>query len=108
VTAVRKKPRALLPDLRKFARDQSCVRCGINDGTTVLAHYCGIRQHAYGKGMGVKGNDAVGAHLCRRCHEHFDHYAFTDVGDWRTTHSEDFLHCCALTWIRIIAHVEAA
>jgi hypothetical protein len=85
-------------NLRKLARGQSCVRCGTNDGTVVLAHYTGPRQHQYGKGKGCKGSDAVGAHLCWGCHGYFDKYESGNT--WER--SEEFLHFCALTWIRVV------
>ena len=86
--------------LRQSAKDQSCVACGIQDGSVVLAHYFGARRHAYGGGMGRKGHDAVAAHLCARCHKRMD----TDSKDKenRWLHSEEFLHYCSLTWIRWI------
>ena len=59
-------------DLRGFAEGQACVMCKAQDGTVCLAHYFGPRRHAYGGGMGHKGDDAVGAHLCMACHK-FDY-----------------------------------
>lgn len=84
--------------IRAAARDQSCVRCGVEDGTVVLAHYTGPRQHAFGKGKGVKGSDAVGAFLCHRCHRHMDEY----VDGNTVERSEEFLYLCALTWMRLV------
>lgn len=79
--------------LRKAADGQSCVRCGVNDGTVVLAHYTGLRQHTYGKGRGTKGDDLVAAELCRDCHEDFDR-----PGERKSVEaSEEFLHCVVLT-----------
>lgn len=89
---------AYLPKLRKAARDEPCVRCG-RIGSTVLAHYCGLRQHDYGKGTGLKGHDAIGADLCNgpgSCHEYFDTYE----SDNDVERSEEFLHLVALTIIR--------
>jgi hypothetical protein len=84
--------------LRDSARDQACVRCGRNDGTTVLCHYTGVRRHVYGGGFGVKGNDVVAAHLCSECHRDMD--TLSRLKEQRWSHSEEFLHCCAKTWIR--------
>lgn len=86
--------------LRDAARDQECVRCGSADGTVVLAHYFGVRRHVYGGGMGIKGHDAVGAHLCATCHTYMD-TASRDKSQ-QYWHSEEFLHLCALTWMRLI------
>lgn len=86
--------------LREAARDQACVRCGLNDGSTVLAHYFGVRRHAYGGGMSIKGHDVVGAHLCQRCHVEMDTDSRNKAQKWE--HSEEFLHCCALTIIRLL------
>jgi len=86
-------------NLRDFARDQSCVACGARDGTVVLAHYFGPRRHSYGGGIGHKGHDAVGAHLCARCHADMDTNMRNKAK--RLEASEIFLHYCALTWIRV-------
>jgi len=86
--------------LRESARDQSCVRCGADDGTIVLAHYSGPRRHEYGGGFGIKSHDAVGAHLCADCHRHMDTGSKNKDGKWLV--SEEMLHLCALTWIRLI------
>jgi len=87
-------------NLRKFAKDQSCVACGARDGTVVLAHYFGPRRHSYGGGMSRKGHDAVGAHLCATCHADMDTNLRMKADRWLT--SEIFLHYCALTWIRVV------
>jgi uncharacterized Fe-S cluster-containing radical SAM superfamily protein len=85
-------------NLRTAARDKPCVRCGRNDGTVVLAHYFGPRRHSYGGGMGHKGHDAVGAHLCGECHSYMDTASRDKARKWE--HSEEMLHYCALTWIQ--------
>jgi hypothetical protein len=89
----------LIEKLRKAAKDQSCVRCGNRNGTVVLAHYFGPRRHQYGGGMGVKGHDLIGAHLCHTCHTDMDRTSKSKEERW--THSEEFLHLCALTLIRL-------
>lgn len=92
--------RKRIQKLRDAAEHESCIRCGM-PGKTVLAHYTGPRQYAYGKGTGTKGHDVIGADLCNgpgSCHEYFDKYvSLNDV-----TRSEEFLHLCALTIIRRI------
>ena len=85
-------------DLRKQAEGKSCVRCGADDETIVLCHYFGPRRDAYGGGMGIKGSDAVAAELCSRCHLHMDTLSRNKDNKWLL--SEEFLHYCALTWIR--------
>lgn len=87
-----------MTNLRASAKDQSCVACGINDGTVVLAHYFGPRRHSYGGGMGHKGHDAVAAFLCAACHRRMDTESRDKAHKWE--HSEEMLHYCALTWIR--------
>jgi len=85
--------------LRNAAEGQSCVRCGANDGTVVLAHYFGFRRHSYGGGMSRKGHDAVGAHLCGTCHKLMD--TTLRSKELKVDHSEEFLHLIALTVIRL-------
>ena len=84
--------------IRDSARDQSCVRCGSDDGTVVLCHYTGLRQHQYGKGKGIKGSDIIGAHLCYTCHTEMDQPQQRKSIEA----SEEFLHCVALTLIRLV------
>lgn len=90
--------------LRESARDESCVACGANDGTVVLAHYFGPRRHDYGGGMSRKGDDIVAAYLCSRCHSRMDTESRKEIDrddpNARWLLSEEFLHYCALTWIR--------
>lgn len=86
--------------LRALAQGQSCVRCGIEDGTIVCCHYFGPRRHSYGGGMSCKGSDVVSAHLCAKCHRFMD--SLSRDKDQRWIHSEEFLHLCWLTWLRLI------
>jgi len=86
--------------LRDAANGEACVRCGARDGTVVLAHYSGVRRHAYGGGLGAKVHDAVAAHLCGACHAWLDTLSKDKAGRWE--HSEEMLHCVALTLIRLI------
>ena len=53
------------------AKDQPCVLCGKNDGTTVPAHLPGS---IYGMeaGIAAKTHDWLVAHLCYSCHEKMD------------------------------------
>ena len=85
--------------LLDLARGQSCVACGIQDGTIVACHYFGPRRHSYGGGMSAKGHPIVAAHLCARCHADMDTNMRDKAKRWDA--SEIFLHYCALTWIRI-------
>ncbi len=57
--------------LRRAAEGQSCVWCGAEDGTVVLAH---LPSWIYGQGSGVgqKTHDWLGGHLCAICHKQFD------------------------------------
>lgn len=66
--------------LLDLARDQSCVNCKADDGTIVAAH---SNELAHGKGRGIKGDDAMSAHLCHRCHAWVDQGKGTDpTGTW--------------------------
>ena len=85
--------------LTKLARDQACVRCGSQDGTVVCCHYFGARRHAYHGGMGCKGDSVIAAHLCHACHAYMDTASKSKETRW--LHSEEFLHLCALTIVRL-------
>ena len=84
--------------IRASADGESCTRCEANDGTIILAHYTGFRQHSYGKGMGYKGSDVVAAYLCSKCHFRLDN----PTARKSVEASEEFLHCCALTFMRLV------
>lgn len=86
-------------NLRQLARDQSCVRCGAEDGTVVLCHYTGVRRQDFGGGFGIKVHDAAGAHLCSSCHALMDREQRSKANKWE--HSEEFLRLCVLTIIRL-------
>lgn len=86
-------------NLRDKARGQRCVRCNCEDGTIVLAHYTGTRRLSYGGGFGIKVKDLAGAHLCAKCHLWMDQQS-RDRGQ-RWEHSEEFLHLCMLTILRL-------
>lgn len=73
------------PRLRNAARDESCVICGVEDGTVVLAH----RNMPGDFGRGLKGPDWFGAHLCAACHREGDSarrkdYQWWEVAVYRT------------------------
>lgn len=85
--------------LRSLAKDQSCIRCGANDGTVVGAHYTGIRRGAYGGGLGKKAHDICIAHLCMGCHTLMDYGSRCKDEKW--LHSEEFQHLILLTLIRL-------
>lgn len=89
--------------LTNASRDRSCVCCEGNDGSIVRCHYSGLRQHAFGKGRGIKGHDLIAADLCQSCHKKLDSY---EVAEGETKfqrqidHSEQFLFYCFLTTVR--------
>lgn len=41
------------------------------------------------------------AHLCIKCHEYFDQYKWLENMACVEA-SEEFLHCIALTWVRLV------
>lgn len=55
--------------LTESARNESCVSCGVDDGTIVWAH---SNKYRHGKGRGMKAHDLFGAYLCNQCHILFD------------------------------------
>ena len=67
-----------LPKLREAARGQCCVMCNADDGTIVLAH----RNVPGDFGMGMKGEDWWGAHLCMKCHAYGDGGGRKDYQFW--------------------------
>lgn len=86
------------------ARGQACTYrfpgiCGGNPETTVWSHLNGWR---FGKGMGIKAHDILGAHSCFECH------AYLDVGHGtKPLISNETLLECVLggvteTWVRLI------
>jgi hypothetical protein len=87
----------------KAAEGQCCTNCGKNDGTTVAAHYQGIRGDSFGRGGSEKGHDLLVADLCSECHDDFDNYRGSFVVDKfqrKVDLSERFLYCVAITLIR--------
>ena len=78
-----------------------CIRCKSNDGTVCGRHYNGQRQHAYGKGRGIKGHPFAVADLCTKCDEDFQE-GTADKADpqARDEYSEDFQHWCLMSLIR--------
>jgi hypothetical protein len=55
--------------LRDSAKFESCVSCGVSDGTIV---WCHINSQKHGKGMGIKAHDLFGIFICTKCHDWFD------------------------------------
>lgn len=86
--------------LLNAAKDQACVRCRRNDGTTVPCHYTGVRRQAYGGGFGIKVRDLVVAHLCAQCHKEMDTDSRDKAHKWE--HSEEFQHYILLTILRLL------
>lgn len=78
-----------------------CIRCE-RTGETRCAHYCGDRQHQYGKGRAVKCDDSMTADFCQACDDLFSekNYHQWPGGSKSIERSEEFLHYIALTNIR--------
>lgn len=55
--------------LTQSARDETCVGCGVQDGTVVWAH---SNEGAHGKGKSIKSHDLLGNYLCFKCHSWYD------------------------------------
>jgi hypothetical protein len=83
----------------KGADGQSCMNCGVRDGTVVAAHYTGMRSHAFGKGTGTKPHDLLIADLCRACHAAFDGASGNLLAD-KIDKSEQFLYLILQTLLR--------
>ena len=83
------------------AEHRGCIRCG-REGETRNAHYCGFRQHAYGKGGSIKGNRLAMAEFCQSCDDLFSESSYDkwDDGSKSINRSEQFLHWCIMTLIR--------
>lgn len=47
------------------SKGQYCIKCGAPGAFS--AHYCGVRQHSFGKGRGIKCNDLASAEFCQKC-----------------------------------------
>lgn len=89
--------------LLNAAKDQSCVNCGVRDGTVVAAHITGLRAQQFGKGRGIKPHDLCVADLCMRCHSMFDQYSSSQYDDHvmaQIDQSEQFMYCVLKTIIR--------
>lgn len=86
-------------NLRKLAEGQTCIRCGATEGV-VLCHYTGVRRLAYGGGLGIKVEDAAGAHFCQGCHLYMDTLSRDKSLKWE--HSEEFQHYILLTILRLM------
>lgn len=98
-----KNPTFVSKELRNAARGRPCIRCGAIDGTTVYAHYTGLRQQAFGKGTSTKCHDIHGADLCMRCHSYFDQYQGSNgTQESKVSLSEEFLYCVSKTHERNI------
>lgn len=54
--------------LRDSARNEACVACGADNGTTV---WCHADSQKYGKGYGLKSHDLFGFFGCDRCHDFY-------------------------------------
>lgn len=78
-----------------------CIRCQ-RKGETRAAHYCGDRQHMYGKGRGIKCDDSATADFCQACDDLFSehNYKAWPGGSKSIERSEEFQHYVILTNIR--------
>lgn len=85
------------------AKGQSCVNCGVSDGTVVAAHYNGLRSHILGRGTGHKPHDLCVADLCSRCHRKFDVEFGADSFEKKIDKSEQFLFLIMQTLLRRIS-----
>ena len=86
------------------ARGQACICCGALDGSVIAAHYTGMRQHALGKGTGIKCGDIFTAHLCQKCHDIYDSLeasTFDDRFMRKVDQSEQFFYLICKTWERL-------
>ncbi len=71
--------------LRESARDETCVYCGIQDGTVV---WCHSNEGAHGKGGALKAHDLLGNYLCAVCHRMYD------TGPWTREEKHAFFREC--------------
>ena len=67
--SLQKSPRYENPKLLKLANGMSCMGCGCQDGTVVMAH---SNFAIHGKAKGMKAHDCFVAGLCQRCHAWLD------------------------------------
>lgn len=92
------KTDAIMKDAR--SSDNPCIRCH-STGSTCGRHYNGQRQHAYGKGRGIKCHPLMIADLCDACDEDFQEGS-VDKNNYvaRDIYSEEFQHWCIMSAIR--------
>lgn len=98
--SLQKNKRMQSKKLREASRDQSCINCGVLDGSVVGAHLQGMRGSSFGRGIASKSHDWVLADLCGKCHSAFDNYgisAYDDKTFRSIDHSEQFLFCILKT-----------
>lgn len=84
--------------LTKSSKDSTCIRCGALYAFS--AHYNGPRQHAYGKGRGIKCNDLVTAEFCYECDQEFTEGSTSTRWANKWERSEEFHYWIMLTLIR--------
>ena len=88
--------RAYLDD----AEGRECIRCGASASTVCARHYNGLRQHAFGKGRGIKCDDLLTADFCMSCDAEFSE---GEGGRKSIDRSEEFMFWCWQTLRRRIA-----
>ena len=82
------------------AKDAPCIRCG-RIGETRACHYNGFRSYSFGKGRGIKCNDAMTAYFCHNCDALYSeqNYGAWEGGSKNIERSEEFLFWIAMTTI---------
>lgn len=85
--------------ITRKADGKTCIRCGKGMGTVRACHYNGPRQHALGKGRGVKAHDLATAEFCDDCDRDFTEGTL-HRWDTKWDRSEEFLYWVTLTNIR--------
>lgn len=77
-----------------------CIRCHALEGVCGR-HLNGLRQHALGKGRGIKAHPFAVADFCEACDKEFQEGSVAkDDFRARIEYSEEFLFYCMLTLIR--------
>ena len=84
--------------LTESAKSQNCIKCGRS--ASFAAHYNGPRQHAYGKGRGIKCSDLASAEFCHQCDQEFTEGSTNARWANKYERSEEFMYWIMLTNIR--------
>ena len=84
--------------LTESSRGKTCIKCGREGAYS--CHYNGKRQHSYGKGRGIKGNDVASAEFCHACDNRFSEGSTDPMWATKWERSEEFQHWILMTIIR--------